>query len=226
MRKSLSVGWTCVLAGLAGVAGVAMIGSSFAINNGPPLSAPDAVFLSYAVTHRPQVLWGAWLQAVGPALIVVFAVSLVALAGASRHVSGLLTLFGAGALMTTSLLEIACYIAQLFTNPGDMPRIANTFGYAVQHLYYFVAAPALFLPLGCMLLGSNVLPRIFAWLALLLGSAFLALGLIYIDALVLPTPVTAFAAVQALWWFLAAITLIFRSRRIGAEARMQSTAAS
>ncbi len=99
-----------------------------------------------------------------------------------------------------------------------MPRIANTFGYAIQHLYFFVAAPSLFLSLGCVLLGSTVLPKLFAWLALLLGSTFVVLGLLHIGELVLPWPVTAFAAVQALWWFLAGVVLIFRSGRIAREA--------
>ena len=217
MTQGFPVRRTCLLAGAAGMVGVLMIGSSFAINNGPPLTAPDAAFLSYAVTHQGPVLWGAWLQAVGPALIVALALTLVALAGAGQRPAGLLTLFGAGVLMTTSLMEIACYIGQLLTAPAEMPRIANTFGYAIQHLYFFVAAPSLFLPLGYVLLGSQVLPRAFAWLAILLGATFLALGLATLKNLVLPTPVTAFAAVQALWWFAAGLTLILRSRRIAAE---------
>ena len=217
--NGLPVRWTCILGGLAGILGVLMIGESFAINSGPPLSAADSTFLSYAVSHREMVLWGAWLQAVGPALIIALAVTLVAVSRASTRVSGLLTLFGAGALMTVSLMEIACYIGQLFISPPELPRIANTLGYAIQHLYFFVAAPALFLPLGCMLLGSSALPKIFAWLALLLGAGFFGLGVAYIGDLVLPAPVTAFAAVQAIWWFLAGIVLIFRSGRIAREHR-------
>lgn len=217
MTNGSSVKWTAVLGGMAGILGVLMIGESFHLNNGPPLTAPDSTFLAYAAAQRERVLWGAWLQAAGPALIIALALTLVSLSKASGRVSGLLTVFGAGVLMTTSLMEIACYIAGLFTRPPDLPRIANTFGYAIQHLYFFVAAPALFLSLGCVLLGSRVLPKLFAWLALLLGSAFIVLGLLNIDELVLPWPVTAFAAVQALWWFLAGLVLIFRSGRIARE---------
>jgi hypothetical protein len=213
----ISSRWTAILAGLAGILGVLMIGESFHLNNGPALTAPDSTFLAYAISNRQRVLWGAWLQAAGPALIIVLAITLVALSKATARVSGLLTLFGAGVLMTTSLMEIACYIAGLFPNPPELPRIANTFGYAIQHLYFFVAAPSLFLSLGCVLLGSTVLPKLFAWLALLLGATFLVLGLLHIDDLVLPWPVTAFAAVQALWWFLAGVVLIFRSGRIARD---------
>jgi len=214
MARIGSVRSACILAGIAGIAGVLMIIDSFGINNGPPLSSPDRVFMAYAVSHRTPVLVGAWLQAVGPALIIALALTLVALSRAAERPSGLLTIFGAGVLMTTSLMEIACYIAQLFTSPPELPRIANSFGYAIQHLYFFVAAPALFLPLGWVLLQSALLPRLFGWLALLIGVVFLALGVATINELVLPAPVTAFAAVQALWWLGAGITLIVRSNRV------------
>ena len=113
--------------------------------------------------------------------------------------------------------EVTCYIGQLYLLPPQLPRIANTLGYAVQHLYFFVAAPSLFLPLGVLLLRSRVLPSAFAWTALLLGATFAILGLLTIRDLVLPTPVTAFAAVQALWWFAAGVALIIRSNRLPIE---------
>jgi len=207
----------CLLAGISGITGVLLIGESFRINQGPPLTASDAVFLSYAHTHATPVLLGSFMQAAGPALIIAFALTLVSLAGGERRVSGLLTIFGAGVLMTTSLMEVACYIGGLFVAPPEMPRIANTFGYAIQHLYFFVAAPALFLPIGFVLMGTRLLPRIFAWLALTLGATFAALGIATVKDLVLPSAVTAFAAVQSLWWFAASIALMLRSRRVAEE---------
>ncbi len=214
MKQGTKIRVQCILAGLSAIAGVLMIGESFAINNGPPLTAPDSVFVSYALSHRLPVMWGSWLQAVGPALIITFALALVALSDGYRRVSGLMTIFGAGALMTTSLMEIACYIAQLYVSPPDMPRIASNFGYAIQHIYFFVAAPALFLPLGVLILGTRVLPRAFGMFAILLGAAFVALGLTHIGSIVLPSGVTAFAAVQALWWFAAGLALILRSGKV------------
>ena len=221
MDSSNTVRRTCILAGVAAILGVLMIIDSFGINNGPALSSPDSLFLTYATTHQRQVLVGSSLQAVGPALIIAFALTLVSLSGAYSRAAGLLTLFGAGVLMTTSMMEIACYIAQLFTSPPDLPRIANTFGYAIQHLYFFVAAPTLFLPLGCVLLRSEVLPKAFAWFALLIGAAFAVLGVITLRQLVLPASVTAFAAIQALWWLAAGIALIWRSKQIASQAADQ-----
>lgn len=214
MKQETKIRLQCIFAGLSAVAGVMLIGESFAINNGPPLTAADSVFVSYALSHRLPVMWGAWLQAVGPALIILFALTLVAISGGYGRVSGLATIFGAGVLMTTNLMEIACYIAQLDVTPPDMPRIASNFGYAIQHLYFFIAAPALFLPLGALVMGTAVLPRAFGLLALVLGIAFVVLGLTHISDLMLPSGVTAFAAVQALWWFAAGLALMVRSGKI------------
>ena len=82
---------------------------------------------------------------------------------------------------------------------------------AVQHLYFIVAAPALFLPLGIVLITSRILPRFFGYLALLLATTFAVLGVAFLLTLMLPTAVTAFAGVQALWWLAAAVALIARS---------------
>ena len=116
--------------------------------------------------------------------------------------------------MMVSLIEIAFYIGALNPEPSVMPSISLRLIYAVQHLYFVVAAPSLFLPLGIVLLRSQVLPRVFGYLALLLAASFAVLGITFMLTMTLPTPVTAFAGVQALWWLAAAITLMLRSRKI------------
>jgi len=93
---------------------------------------------------------------------------------------------------------------------------ASELGSAVQHLYFIVAAPALFLPLGIILVGSRILPRVFGYLALVLAGAFAALGALFMLRLTLPASVTASAAVQALWWLAAGITLMVRSASLSA----------
>ena len=116
--------------------------------------------------------------------------------------------------MTVSLIEITFYISALHTEPQMMPFISLKLISAAQHLYFIVAAPALFLPLGIVLISSSILPRLFGYLALLLATAFAALGVIFLLTLTLPGPVTAFGGVQALWWLAAAITLVVRRGRI------------
>jgi hypothetical protein len=94
--------------------------------------------------------------------------------------------------------------------------------HAVQHLYFIVAAPSLFLPLGAVLLGSAVLPRVFGYLALALGAAFAILGVVFLSSLTLPATVLASAGdIQAFWWLAAAITLIVRSAKTSDMASMK-----
>jgi hypothetical protein len=173
--------------------------------------------MKFGQQYYASVLWGAWLQAVGPVFIVLFAFSLVHLAGATHRLAGWMTLFGAAILMTVSLIEITFYISALHTDPPIMPFISLKLISAAQHLYFIVAAPALFLPLGLVLISSPILPRLFGYLALLLAAAFAALGVIFLRTLTLPGPVLASGGIQAFWWLAAAITLIVRSRKISNE---------
>ena len=195
----------------SGVFGVMLLALSFATAVGPPAGATYAEMLQFGREHYTGILWGAWMQAVGPVLIVLFAFGLVHLAGASARLAGWMTLFGATVLMTVSLIEITFYITALFPDPAVTPLVSLRVIYAVQHLYFNVAAPALFLPLGIVLVGSRVLPPVFGYSALLLAAAFGILGVAFLFTLILPTRVTALGAVQALWWLASAITLIMRA---------------
>ena len=207
----------CIFSGLAGVIGVVLLGLSFAINAGPPPNATTAELMKFGHDNYTNTLWGAWLQAIGPLLIVFFAFALVHLAGASQRMAGWMTFFGATILMTVSLVEVTFYISALHTDPAWMPYISLVLISAVQHLYFIVAAPSLFLPLGILLLRSAVLPRLFGYIALALAAAFAALGAAYMLRLTLPAFVTGFAGVQALWWLAASIALIARSGTVAAQ---------
>lgn len=207
-----------VLSGLSGVAGVVLLILSFAINSSPPPDPSSAELIQFGQQHYASILWGAWLQAVGPVLIMLFAFALVHLAGATQRLAGWMTFFGATILMAVSLIEVTFYISAMNLDPAMMPFISLRLIYAVQHLYFIVAAPSLFLPLGIVLIGSRVLPRVFGYLALVLAACFATLGIIFMLHLTLPGPVTAFAGIQAVWWLAAAITLIARSGRIPANA--------
>ena len=134
-----------------------------------------------------------------------------------------MTFFGSTILMTVTLIEVTLYISALYRDPTMMPSVSLHLISAVQHLYFIVAAPALFLPLGIVLVQSRVLPRLFGYLALLLASMFAALGVIFLLRLTLPDAVTALGAVQALWWLAAAVALIVRRGELcGNFASLQS----
>jgi len=208
----------CLLSGLSCIAGVALLIASFAVNPGLPAGVSDTAMNAFTQQHFAAELWGAWLQAVGPVFIVLFAFALVQLAGATHRLAGWMTLFGASTLMSVSLIEITFYLSAMFTQPSAMPAISLKLIYAVQHLYFIVAAPALFFPLGLVLIGSRVLPKILGYLALVIAVAFAAAGVLFLMNLTLPDAVTASASVQPIWWIAAAITLMVRSRKIAQSA--------
>jgi hypothetical protein len=63
MRKSLiSKRSFCILSGLSGIVGVALILLSFNINPGPAPGATGAELVKFGEQHYTSVLWGAWLR--------------------------------------------------------------------------------------------------------------------------------------------------------------------
>ena len=204
---------TRILSAVVGIVGVLLIGTSFGINNGPSASATASELAAFGAAHSGAIMVGAWLQAVGPVLIIFFAFALVHQAGLAGKLSGWMTLFGAVVLMMVSLTECVFYVAALFPLPESQALIATDIAHAVQHFYFIVAAPALFLPLGIVVITSGVLPRVLGWLAVVLAAAFTVLGITSLHSLVLSAATTSLAAVQALWWLAAAIALMARKPR-------------
>lgn len=204
----------CIVSALSGMLGVLMLIVSFSINAGPPPNSSGAELARFAEQSREPVLWGAWLQAMGPVFIVLFAFALVHLCRAERRLAGWMTFFGATVLMMVNLIEVTFYIAGLFASPPGMTEVGIRLVESVQHLYFIVAAPALFLPLGTVLVGSRIIPRALGYLALALGVTFALVGIVSLLTLALPAPVTSLGGIQALWWLAAAFFLLFRSRRI------------
>ena len=215
-----------VWAAVSGVAGTCMIGISFAINPGPPAGASGAQLTAFGQQHYDAILWGSWLQAVGPALIAVFALALVVLAGATARLAGWMTLFGAATLMTVSLIEITGYLGVLHTSPATMAGTSLALIRSVQHLWFIVAAPALWLPLGLVILGSAVLPRILGYLAIVLAAGYALAGALTLLDLTVPAAVQISASIPAVWWLAAAGTLIMRTRQAPSTAGLLGGAAT
>jgi hypothetical protein len=198
--------------GISGIIGVIMLVISFNINPGPPQGASYEQLISFAHQFYTSILWGAWLQTIGPFLIIVFAFSLVLLSGQGQTLAGWMVFFGAGILMTISLIEITFYIAVLFKDPPLGSLIGLNIIYAVQHLYFIVGAPALFIPLGMVLRHSDILPKWFGWLAIGIGIFFGILGIVFLVRLILPVWVTAIAGIQAFWWLASSILVVIRTQ--------------
>jgi hypothetical protein len=76
------------------------------------------------------------------------------------------------------------------------------------YIYPIVPAPVIFLSLGTILLGSQLLPRVFGYLALALEIPFAIVGLVAL----FNTPILTIVvlSLQALWVLAAAITFLVR----------------
>jgi hypothetical protein len=205
----------CVFGGSCGLAGVIIIVTSFLINPGPPPGAAYEQMRQFAELNRSSILWGAWLQTVGPALIVLFAFSMVQMAGYTNRLAGWMSFFGATVLMTVSLIEITFYISALFKDPPLNGLFVMNLISSVQHLYFIIAAPSLFIPLGIILIRSALLPKLFGWLAVGLGLLFFILGMATMLILVIPPQITFLGILQGFWWLSASIAFLIRAGKAG-----------
>ena len=105
------------------------------------------------------------------------------------------------------------YIGALFERPQNTGLISLNIIYAIQHLYFIIAAPAFFIPLGMLILQTKVLNRLFGFTAISLGILFAGLGIAFLKQLVMPPGVTVLAGIQGLWWISASLALIIKRRK-------------
>lgn len=208
-----------ILTALCGILGVIMLIPSFIINPGPPPNPTVAQLIAFGNQYHNSILIGAWLQAVSPFLIILFAIAIVHLAGAATRLMGWMTMFGGGILVMTSLVEVTFYLSAVNGNPATTGLISLDLISAVQHVFSMVAAPAVFLPLGAVILGSRVLPHVFGYLALVLAGIFAILGIVALFSPI-QSVVNILASVQGLWWVIAAITLLVSTEKVYNTASM------
>jgi len=203
---------TRILAAICGVAGTVTLIGSFMINPAPPAGATITQLADFANQHSFTIIMGGWMQGIGSLLTVLFAIALVHIAGATNRFAGWVTLLSGAALLMVSLTEVAFYLAAVqAARDGDaaLGSIGNSLIQAVQHV--FLIAPALLLPLGAIILGSSVLPRVFGYVALLLGAVLQALGLVGLFT-PLQSLIDVLLIVQGVWFIAAAVALVVPQR--------------
>ncbi|HKO23378.1 MAG TPA: hypothetical protein VJY65_01415 [Chloroflexota bacterium] len=199
-----------ILTALGGILGVVMLLPSFIINPGPPPNPTVAQLSAFGHRYEASIHIGAWLQAVSPVLIILFALALVHQAGATTRLAGWMTIVGGTILVMTSLVEVTLYLSAVNGNPATTGLMSLDLIAAVQHLYSMVVAPAVFLPLGAVLLSSHVLPAPFGYAAFVLAGIFAVLGVVALFSPIQPV-VNVLASLQGVWWLGAAITCLVRA---------------
>ena len=172
--------WT-LLAAAAGFAGAVAPGaSSGLLPPPPPLTAPLTALTRYAAGHHHAMLAAAWLEGTGTLLQVIFVLALAHLAGARAGLAGRITTVACTAVLGISLVYdvMLIAIAQSATLGGPQTTTALVaYGLFAAVEQVIVIAPPLLLPLGLILLRAPLLPRAFAWLAVILGALGPILGL-------------------------------------------------
>ena len=203
------------LAALCGIVGVIALGVYFgAAPPLPPLGASLSQVTDVGRRYHDVLFLGAWLQATGTLLCVVFLVALVQMAGAATRLAGLLTVVGAATLLAVAAIEGAFTIdwAQAASNGHEAAAVTSYDVMSVfVHVFPVAPAPLLYLSLGVVLLDAAVLPRPFAYLALVLGAAFAIVGLSGLFAATVLT--LAVVGSQSLWILAAAVTVLAGAAR-------------
>jgi uncharacterized protein DUF4386 len=201
------------LAAFCGIIGPVILVVSFVINPAPPADSTTTQLRDFAIQHHDTIILGGWLQGMGSLLIVLFSLALVHLAKATHRLAGWITLLAGATILMVSLVEITFYLAAVQASElGDTTSAvaSNNLIKAVQHV--FLIAPALLLPLRFVLLGSDALPRVFAYLALAMGSTLQVLGLFGLFKVLQPV-IDILLIVQSVWFVAAAVALLIRGRK-------------
>jgi hypothetical protein len=222
----MSVGSFPRLTALFGIVGAVALGAHFFIPPHPPPINPSFTELTeFGRRYHDSILVSAWLEGIGALLYIIFVLSVVHLAEGMNRLAGWITMLSAGVILTLTLLDVAFIIAAV--EAGSIGHAATATvsydlvvnlatGDAVGHV--LLIAPPLLLPLGIVILGSHVLPRVNGYLAVALGLAMAALGFVSLFAAV-DTVVTVVMLGQVLWVISAAVTLIIRSSTIQETAK-------
>ena len=175
--------------------------------------------------NQTVILLDGYLQGVGTFLSVIFFAGLVYLSGAGRRLSGWISLIILSVMLTISLVDVTftvVVVTSALAGHVETMRLAidfitgSTEGF--DYTFLFVPAPSLIICLAVILFTSRLLPRIFSYLAIAIGLAFIAIGIISLFKTLAGPPGLAFEIVQlvqVLWVLSAAIfVLIYGQKRL------------
>jgi hypothetical protein len=170
--------------------------------------------MAFGSQYHNTILWDTWLQAIGSILSVVFVLALVHLAGASQRFMGRLTLLASGIIMALSLAEgtFALGAVQAGVN-GHAEAALTCFDLTNVFIHIFLLAPSLFLMMGAALWDTHLLPRLFSYTAIALGTLFQILGVVGLFNSTAVLIVICVLMAQNLWTITAAITLVLRTQK-------------
>jgi hypothetical protein len=207
------------LISITGLLGAALFGAYFGV---PAFVSPLGAVLyathpsttqliAVGARYEQLVTVGVWLQATGSTFSVLFFLGLVSWSRSRGSLRGQIVALGSAALVALVLAEglfTLTWATASAAGESVSARVAFDLMSRFVQLFPVVPAPAVYLPLGSILLRSRVLPRWLAITALALGGAFLAVGVAEIFLPVAQAIAAGLAAVQAIWIVAAALALL------------------
>ena len=196
-------------AALCGLLGFASLGIYYSVPF--PLPPPNATLdqlIHDLHGYQNTIFFDSWLLATGSLLQVVFAISLVFLAGAATRFWGLFTIVASAAILSVSLFDAGFTIAAVEAANNGHPNTALVcFDLTNSMRHVFLVAPSLFLPLGATLVTTRLLPPALGYSALALGILFEALGLATFFSRTAEALIIAVLIGQEIWMLAASIKL-------------------
>src|SRR5579883_1510131 len=121
MSTTISPRLSYILTAICGIVGAISLSVSFSINPAPPASLTVQQVLVWGAQHKTLISAGAWLQAFGSLLEIIFMLSIITLSNATKRLSSLIVIFSATAIMGVSLTEIAFYLSAVTSGvKGDL----------------------------------------------------------------------------------------------------------
>lgn len=202
------------IAALCGIAGPIALTVYFcapALTNWPYAGASAAHLVAYADSHQTLFFAGAWFQATGTLLSIIFFLAIIDLAGAATRLPGLVVIVASAALLGLVLVEAALLMeVPLAAANGDSATVVTTFDLSngvFARVFPLAPASAAYVGLGAVILGSKLLHRRFGYAAVGLGIAFEVAGIIALFTVVGLILAIILSVAQELWIITAAVAL-------------------
>jgi hypothetical protein len=173
--------------------------------------------------NQVAIFWDAYLQGIGSLLTVIFFIRLVYLSGFGSRFSGWMVLITSSVILSIALLDVTFTVAAVNSALAKHTETLRvTFDFiagsteAFDYTFLFIPAPVLIISLGAVLVKSNLLPRVFGYMAIVIGFAFIIVGVISLFKTLAGFNGMAFEVVQiiqVMWVLTAAVFILIKGRR-------------
>lgn len=184
------------------------------------------------VHNQVAIFWDAYLQGLGTLLTVIYFIRLVYLSGSGGQFSGWIVIITSTVMLTIALLDVTFTVAAVNSALAKhYETLRVTFDLitgsteAFDYTFLFIPAPLLIISLGMVLLNSKLLPRAFAYLAIVIGIAFVILGIYSLFSTLSGSTGIIFEIlqlIQTFWVLASAVFVLIRTPTVSEKDRRRA----